>query len=132
MATNVLINKFAVKSIFDSKYKSDAADAMKAAAADALSSKLKLVSKIDKGTKGYTIDGSLVSLAPDKAGKMLEAVCSLAISNDHGIQATAKGSAAAPITSVAKLDKDDVKAAVVAAVGSGMKSAVKYMEGTPP
>jgi len=134
MATYVQINKFVVKDIFDAKYKTRVVAVMQKATEKAIKGKLTVDVPKEKGAKGYSLDGSLVSLAPDKAGKKFEAKVSMTISTWPGksIKAMPSGSAATTIPSADKIDAGDVDAIVAAAVDSAMKSAVKYMESTPP
>lgn len=134
MATYVQVNKFAVKDIFDAKYKTRVVTVMQKATEKAIKGKLTTDAPKDKGAKGYSLDGSLVSLTPDKAGKKLEGKVSMTISTWPGksIKAMPSGSAATTIPSADKIDAGDVDAIVAAAVDSAMKSAVKYMESTPP
>jgi hypothetical protein len=130
----VQVNKFAVKDIFDSKYKAKAITAMQTAAENAIKGKLTTDAPKDKAAKGWSLDGSLVSLAPDKAGKKLEAKVSMSISTWPGksIKAMPSGTAALPIPSADKIDAGDVEAVAEGAVVSAMKSATKYMESTAP
>ena len=132
--TYVQVNKFAVKDIFDAKYKAKAITAMTKACEDAIKGKLTTDAPKDKGAKGWSLDGSLVSLAPDKAGKKLEGKVSMSISTWPGksIKAMPSGTAAMSIPSADKVDSGDVEAIAAAAVESAMKSATKYMEGNAP
>ena len=130
----VQVNKFAVKDIFDAKYKAKAITAMQKAAENAVKGKLTTEAPKDKGAKGWSLDGSLVSLAPDKAGKKLEAKVAMSISTWPGksIKAMPSGTAAMAIQSADKVDAGDVEAVAEGAVESAMKSATKYMESTTP
>ncbi len=65
----VQVNKFAVKDIFDAKYKAKAITAMQKAAENAIKGKLTTDTPKDKGAKGWSLDGSLVSLAPGQGGQ---------------------------------------------------------------
>ncbi len=133
--TFVQVNKFAVKSIFDDKHKAKAIAVMQKAAESALkaSSKLQLGAPKVKGTKSWSIDGSLMSLAPDKAGKKLEGKCSMSISSSSGgIKAMPSGTAATAIASADKVDAGDVEAIAEACATSAMKSAIAFMEKTAP
>jgi hypothetical protein len=132
--TYVQVNKFAVKDIFDAKYKAKAVTAMQKACEDAIKGKLTTDAPKDKGAKGWSLDGSLVSLAPDKAGKKLEGKVAMSISTWPGksIKAMPSGTAAMAIQSADKVDSGDVEAIAAAAVESAMKSATKYMEGNAP
>ncbi len=134
MATYVQINKFAVKDIFDDKYKARAIAAMQKAAEKAIKGKLTADAPKEKGAKGWSLDGSLVSMAPDKAGKKLEGKVSMAISTWPGksVKAMPAGSAATTIAGADKIDAGDVEAIAAAAVESAMKSAVGYMESHTP
>jgi hypothetical protein len=130
------VQKFAIKDVFDSKYKSSLPVVMQKAAEKAVkgSSQLTLDEPKNKGTKGWSLDGSLSSLGPDKAGKKLQGEVSLAISTWPGksIKAMPNGSAAMAIDDAAKIDSGDVQAIAEAAVAAAMKEAVNYMEKHTP
>ena len=130
----VQVNKFAVKDIFDAKYKAKAVTAMQKAAEAAIKGKLTTDAPKDKSAKGWSLDGSLVSLAPDKAGKKLEAKVSMSVSTWPGksIKAMPSGTAAMAIPAADKIDGGDVEAVAAGAVDAAMKSATKYMESTTP
>ncbi|HLY55027.1 MAG TPA: hypothetical protein VKS60_05690 [Stellaceae bacterium] len=134
--TYVQVSKFAVKDLFDPQYKAKLPGIMENCAEKVVkkSAKLTLDQPKDKGAKGYTLDGSLVSLGPDKTGKKLGAQVSLAISTWPGksIKAMPSGGGALPIDDISKVDAGDVQAVVEGAVASAMAEAVKYMEKTPP
>ena len=133
--TYVQVNKFAVKDIFDSKYKAKAITVMQNTAESAINKgRLTTDAPKDKGAKGWSLAGSLVSLAPDKAGRKLEAKVSLSISVWQGksVKATPAGIAVRPISGADKIDSGDVEAVAEGAVESAMKSATKYMESTAP
>jgi hypothetical protein len=133
--TYVEIVGFAVKDIFDSKHKAKAIEAMDKAAAAAAkkSGKLTLDKPKDK-SKGWSLNGSLVSLGPDKAGKKVAAEVTLAVATWPGksIKSVAKGSASFAIDDPAKINAGDVAALAEGAVDGAMKSAVKYMENNKP
>ena len=130
----VQVNKFAVKDIFDAKHKAKAVTVMQKAAEGAIKGKLTTDAPKDKGAKGWSLDGSLVSLGPDKAGKKLEAKVSMSISTWPGksIKAMPSGTAALAINGADKIDSGDVEAVAAGAVESAMRSATKYMESTTP
>ena len=134
--TYVDIAKMSVKDAFDAKYKASLPKVMQKAAEAAVkkSSSLTLDTPKDKGATGFSIDGSLVSIGPDKAGKKLEGKFSAAISTWPGksIKAMPSGTAAMAIPSADKVDSGDVEAIAAAAVESAMKSATKYMESNAP
>ena len=134
--TYVQINKFAVKDIFDAKHKSRMPAVMQKAIEKAVkgSSKLTLDVPREKGAKGFSLDGSLESLAPDASGKKLAGKCSMAISTWPGksIKAMPSGNAAIAIPSADKIDAGDVDAIADGCVASAMKSAVSYMEKNAP
>ena len=132
--TYVQVNKFAVKDIFDAKFKAKAVTAMQKACEDAIKGKLTTDTPKDKAAKGWSLDGSLVSLAPDKSGKKLEGKVSMSISTWPGksIKAMPSGTAAMSIPGADKIDSGDVEAIAGAAVESAMKSATKYMESNAP
>jgi len=130
--TYVQINKFAVKDIFDDKYKSRVIGVMQKAAEAAVkkSGKLTLDAPKEKGATGFSLDGSLVSMGPDKSGKKLEGTVSMSISTWPGksIKSMPAGNAATRVPSVDKIDAGDVDAIAKAAVESAMESGVPYME----
>ncbi|MGZ5157310.1 MAG: hypothetical protein ACXWCU_10815 [Caldimonas sp.] len=130
----VQINKFAVKDIFDAKCRSRAIAAMQNAAAQAIQGKLTTDLPRDKSAKGWSLDGSLVSLAPDKAGRRLEAKCSVSISTWPGkaVKATPAGTAATDIAGADRVGDGDIDTVAARAVESAMKTAVKYMEQNAP
>ena len=132
--TYVQVNKFAVKDIFDAKHKAKAVTAMQKACEAAIKGKLTTDAPKDKGAKGWSLDGSLVSLGPDKAGKKLEGKVAMSISTWPGksIKAMPSGTAAMEIPGAGKIDSGDVEAVAEAAVQSAMKSATKYMESNAP
>ena len=134
MATYVQVNKFAVKDIFDAKHKARAITAMQKACEGAIKGKLTTDAPKDKGAKGWSLDGSLVSLAPDKAGKKLEGKVSMSISTWPGksIKAMPSGTASMDIPGPDKVGAGDVEAIAEACVQSAMKSATKYMESNTP
>jgi hypothetical protein len=136
VATYVQINKFAVKDIFDAKFKAQAITEMQKAALKAVKAKSALTPDApkDKGAKGWSLDCSLVKLGPDKDGKKLSGEVSMAISTWPGksIKAMPIGKASTTIASVDKIDAGDVGAIATAAVEGAMEQAVKYMLATKP
>jgi hypothetical protein len=134
--TYVEITKSGVKDIFESKFKANATKAMDKAAEAAVkkAGKLTLDKPKDKGSKGWSLDCSLESMAPDKAGKLLEGKVSMVVSTWPGKAIKAMPSAKASITikGAEKVTAADVEDLASALVESAMKSAVKYMEGTKP
>jgi hypothetical protein len=134
--TYVDIEKMAVKDVFDSKYKSSLPQIMQKAAEKAVKSsgKLTLDRPKDKGAKGYSLDGSLVSLGPDKSGKQLQGECSMAISTWPGraIKAMPSGKAGLAIEDPGKIAAADVQAVAEAVVEAAMNAATKYMEKNAP
>ena len=134
--TYVEINKSRVKDIFESKFKANATKAMDKATEAAVkkAGKLTLDKPKDKGSKGWSLDCSLESMAPDKAGKMLDGKVSMIISTWPGKSIKAMPSAKASITirGADKITAADVEDLASALVESAMKSAVKYMGGTKP
>ena len=83
------VKPFAVKTIDEPKYKDRAIKRLTEATVASLNGRLA------KGSKGYTLDGSLLKFGPDKAGKMLAAECQIAISTDKGgVKSMANGKAA--------------------------------------
>jgi len=134
--TYVDIEKMVVKDVFDSKYKSSLPQIMQKAAEKAVksSSKLTLDQPKDKGAKGYSLDGSLVSLGPDKSGKQLQGEFSMAISTWPGrsIKAMPSGKAGLAIEDPGKIAAADVQAVAEAVVEAAMNAATKYMEKNAP
>jgi hypothetical protein len=130
--TYVDIAKMSVKDAFDAKYKASLPKVMQKAAEAAVkkSSSLTLDTPKDKSATGFSIDGSLVSIGPDKAGKKLEGKFSAAISTWPGksIKAMPSSNASMAIPGPDKIDAGDVEALAENLVESAMKEAVKYME----
>jgi hypothetical protein len=134
--TYVNIVKPAIKDIFDAKYKSSLPSLMQKIMEKAVKSsgKLTLDAPKDKGAKGWSVDGSLVSLAPDKSGKKLEAECSLVISTWPGksIKAMPGGKSSIVIAGNGSIDPGDVQALAEGVVTGAMSKAVDYMEKNAP
>ena len=120
------VKAFAVKAIYEPKYKDRAIKRLTEATAAALTGRL------TKGSKGYTLDGSLLKFGPDKAGKMLAAECQIAISTDKGgIKSMANGKAAFSIPGADKIKDGDIDDLCKEVVKSAMKSATQYMTDNP-
>ena len=134
--TYVEVRKMAVKDVFDDKYKSSIPAILKKVAEKAIKGdgKLTLDAPKDKGAKGWTLDGTLVSLGPDKAGKKLAGEVSLVISTWPGksIKAMPGGKAAIGIDGPDKIAAGDVQALVEALMSSAMDTATGYMEKNAP
>jgi len=134
--TYVEITRSAVKDIFESSFKANATKAMDKAAEAAVkkAGKLTLDKPKDKGTKGWSVDGSLESMAPDKAGKLLEGKVSMFVSTWPGKSVKAMPSASASITikGADKVTAADVEDLAGALAESAMRTAVRFMEGTKP
>ncbi len=134
--TYVNIQKMAIKDVFDTKYKSSLPAILQKAVEKSVkaSGKLTLDEPKGKDAKGYTLDGSLVALGPDKSGKKLAGEFSMAISTwpGHSIKAMPTGKASLEIEDAAKVDAGDVQALAEALVDGAMKEATKYMEKNPP
>jgi hypothetical protein len=132
----VEIKKFALKDIFDDKHKSRVIDLVTATAEAAAKKGGKFTLDAPKGkdASGWSVNGSVVSLAPDKAGKKLEALVSIAVATWPGksIKSMVKGSAAIAIDSPAKVSAGDVDAVAEAAAESAMTTAKKFMESNKP
>lgn len=133
----VQVNTFAIKDIFDTKHKSRVQALMTKTAEQAVkgSSKLTLDVPKQKGAKGWSLDSSLVSLGPDKAGKKFLANVSMTISTWPGksMKSFPTGTGGFAIASAdEKISPSDVDLAAVTAVKEAMKTAVKYMEATAP
>ena len=96
--------------------------------------KLTLNAPKEKGAKGWTLDASLVSLAPDKTNKKLEAKVSMVISTWPGksVKAMPSGSAAVALTDASKANAGDADAVAGAAAEGGMQTGAKYMADTAP
>lgn len=135
MAEKVFVEvvEFAVAKIFDKKHEAKAKAAMKKAAEAAVKSGFTLGKPKDKA-QYWKIDGSLVSLAPNGDGKMLEGKCSISVSAvpKGGIKSVATGSAATKIAGADKVDAGDVEAIAEACAEGAMKRAVAYMKGATP
>jgi hypothetical protein len=134
--TYVDVEKMVVKDVFDAKYKNSLPPIMQKTAEKAVksSSKLTLDQPKEKGAKGYTLDASIVSLAPDKSGKQLQGECSMVISTWPGksIKAMPSGKAGLDINDPAKIAAADVQALIEALVEAAMNAATKYMEKNSP
>jgi hypothetical protein len=134
--TYVDVEKMVVKDVFDSKYKSSLPQIMQKAAERVVKSsgKLTLDQPKDKGAKGYSLDGSMVSLGPDKSGKQLQGECSMTISTWPGrsIKAMPSGKAGLGIDDPSKIAAADVQAVAEAVVEAAMNAATKYMEKNAP
>jgi hypothetical protein len=133
--TYVNVVKPAVKDVFDAKYKNSLPPIMLKAMEKAVKSsgKLTLDQPKDTSAKGWSVDGSLVSLGPDKAGKKLQAECSLVVSTWPGksIKAMPSGKGAIAISG-GSADAGDVQALAEAVVSGAMDKAVDYMEKNAP
>ena len=128
MADKILVDvkPFAVKAIYEPKYKDRAAKKLTEATVASLTGPLA------KGTKGYTLDGSLLSMGPDKAGKMLNAECEIAISTDKGgVKSMARGKAGFSIPGADKIADGDIDDLCKEIVKQAMKSAARYMADNP-
>jgi hypothetical protein len=134
--TYVEITKSAVKDIFESRFKANAIKAMDKAAEAAVkrAGKLTLDKPRDKGTKGWSVDGSLESMAPDKAGKMLAGKVSMFVSTwpSKSVKAMPSASASITIRGADQVTAADVEDLASALAESAMRTAVKFMEGTRP
>jgi hypothetical protein len=132
----VNVQKLAVKDVFDAKYKNSLPAIMQKAAEKAVksSSKLTLDEPKDKNAKGYSLDGSLVSLGPDKSGKKLagEVLMSLSTWPGRSIKAMPTGKASIAIDDPGKIDPGDVTALAEACIEGAMKEATGYMEKHDP
>ena len=134
--TYVQLAKPAVARIFDDKFKAGAIKAMEKALAAAVkkASGLTLDAPKEKGAKGWSLDTSLVSMAPDAAGKMLEGNVSMSVSTWPGKSIKAMPSAKAKISirGADKVGAADVEDLAGALVDSAMESAVKFMKNNQP
>jgi len=134
--TYVEIAKSAVKDIFDSKFKANAVKAMEKAAEASVdkASKLTLTKPKEKGAKGWSVDCSLESMAPDKSGKQLEGKVSMFVSTwpNRSVKAMPSATAKIPIRSADEVSAADVEDLAGALAASAMKTAVKFMESTTP
>lgn len=128
MADKILVDvkSFAVKTIYEPKLKDRVIKRLTEATVASLSGPLV------KGSKGYTLDGSLLSMGPDKAGKMLNAECQIAISTGNGgIKSMARGKAGFSIPGADKIKDNDIDDLCKEVVKQAMKSAAKYMADNP-
>ncbi|MEO8525719.1 MAG: hypothetical protein ABI460_13430 [Caldimonas sp.] len=131
----VQVKNFDIKDIFDSKHKSRVQALMTKTAEQAVkgSSKLTVDEPKEKGAKGWTLDSSLVSLGPDKAGKKFGANVSMSISTWPGksMKSFPTGYGGFAIGSAdEKISPGDVDQVAVTAVKEAMKTAIKYLEST--
>jgi hypothetical protein len=94
--TYVQVNKFAGQGHLRRQAQGQGDRRHAEAAESAIKGKLTTDAPKDKGAKGWSLDGSLVSLAPDTAGKKLEAKVAMSISTWPGksIKAMPSGTAA--------------------------------------
>ena len=134
--TYVEIAKSAVKDIFDSKFKANAVKAMGSAAEASVdkNGKLTRTKPKEKGAKGWSVDCSLESMAPDKAGKLLEGKVSMFVSTwpNKVVKAMPSAKAVIPIRSADKVSAGEIEDLAGMLAGSAMKAAVKFMESTTP
>ena len=132
--TYVQVNKFAVKDIFDDKFKAKAITFMQKTCEAAIKGELTKDAPKDKGAKGWSLDGSLVSLGPDKTGKKLEGKVSMAISTWPGksIKAMPSASGSTGIQGADKIDWSDVEAILEYTVDKATDTAIKYMKSNAP
>ena len=116
--TYVNVEKISVKDVFDSKYKSALPGIMQKCAEKAVKSsgKLTLDEPKEKGAKGYSLSGSLVSLGPDKSGKKLAGEVMLVVATwpDKSIKAMPAGKGGFEIDDIAieAVEDPDVKGVV--------------------
>jgi hypothetical protein len=131
--TYVDIPKFAVLKI-DDKHKSRVVDLMTKTATAAVKKSGKLTVDKSRDGKGWSLDGSLVSIGPDKAGKKFAAEVSMTVAALPGrsIKSMSKGLASFGIDNADHVRASDFEAAAEAAVDSAMKSALKFMEANRP
>jgi hypothetical protein len=134
--TYVEISRFSVKQIFDDKHKSRVINLMTTAAEAAVkqSGKLSLDKPKDKGAKGWSVIGSLVSLGPSKDCRKLGAKVSLAVATWPGSSIKAMPGSEVALSSEpgAKISDRDVDEVAKSAVANAMQSAVKFMESRKP
>lgn len=131
--TYVEIPTFAVNKI-DDKHKSRVVDLMTKTATALVKRSGKLTVDKPKDGKGWSLNGSLASIGPDKSGKKFAAEVSMAIAVLPGksIKAMPKGLASFAIDSADSVRPGDFDAAAEAAVDAAMKSALKFMESNAP
>jgi hypothetical protein len=134
--TYVEVLKFAVKDIFDDKYKSRVIDLMTKTAEAAVdrAGGLSTDKPKEKGAKGWSVSGSLVSLGPDKSGKKFGAEVSVVVSTWPGksMKSFPSGSAAFATSPGDKISVGDVDTVAKGAVAEAMKTAVKFMTDKQP
>jgi hypothetical protein len=134
--TYVNVQKMSVKDVFDQKYKNSLPAVMQKCAEKAVKgdSKLTLDEPKGKDAKGWSLDGSLVSLGPDKTGKKLAGEVSLVISTWPGksIKAMPSGKASIAIDDPDKIAADDVQALTAALMEAAMDTATDFMEKHAP
>ena len=126
----VMVLDFAVKDIFDTKFKATAAAAMADAAKEAVKGKFDVGT--DKKAKGWALNGSLVSMKEDKGAMKAEVSIAIGAMPGNSIKSIAKGNAAFPDTKASDLKAKDVVDLAKAAVESAMKSGLKFMLANKP
>ncbi len=126
----VILPDFAVKDIFDTKHKAVAVAAMGKATEAALKGKFEIGT--DKKAKGWTLNGSLVSMKEDKGAMKAEVSIAIGAMPGNSVKSIAKGNAAFPDTKASDMKPKDVGELAAAAVESAMKSALPYLLKTKP
>jgi hypothetical protein len=135
--THVEVEKFTADGDVDSKFKSKAIASMTKAAEAAIeaSGSLTLDAPKQKGAKGWSLIGNLVSLGPDKAGKTFQAVISFGVSTwpVRSMKSFPTTKGGFPIASAdEKISLGDVDQVVTRTVKDAMKTIVGYMENATP
>jgi hypothetical protein len=126
----VSIPDFAVKDMFEGKFKAAAIEAMGKAATAAVKGKFEIGT--DKKAKGWCLNGSLVSMKEDKGAMKAEVSVAIGAMPGNSIKSIAKGSAAFPDTKASDMKAKDVGELAAAAVEQAMKSGLKYMLSNKP
>ena len=126
----VTIPDFAVKDIFDSKFKAAAVEAMGKAAAAAVKGKFEVGT--DKKAKGWCLNGSLVSMKEDKGSMKADVSVAIGAMPGNAIKSIAKGSLTFKDTAASDMKAKDVAELAAGAVGEAMKSGLKYMLSNQP
>jgi hypothetical protein len=137
MADKVYVEvvKFGIKDIFDDKHKSRAVELATGIATKAVDAAGFTDEKPkDKGAKGWSINGSIVSVGPDKTGKKFVAEVSAAIFTwpAKSLKAMPSGTGSFDTAPGDKYSASDVDAVVKKAAEEAMKTAVKYLKSNKP
>jgi hypothetical protein len=131
----VEVVKFAAKDLYDDKLKNRFVDLATSTAQKAVASAGYTTDKpTGKDAKGWSVNGSLTLVGPDKSGKKFVAKASAAIATWPGksIKSMPSGEAGFDIEPGEKVSPGDADQLVKAATTEAMKSALAWMKGKRP